>query len=205
MRLGHTFFGSLVLAAMLLSFSFFVLPVFAQEGVCDTTGLDDDLEDCGTSESEGSADIEGGFEDIVGDGTPGSSIGLVFTNICTSPKPTTEGQVDTCACRAEGKCTLDNMLQIFVNISIFILGICGSIILLMFIYGGFLWVTSRGDADRIKKGKETVTNSVIGLAIILLSYSIINFVIAAFAGNALTPGATIEKTLEDANPENTPN
>jgi hypothetical protein len=203
MRLGYSFFKAGLLVALVFSVVFFSTPVFAQEDVCDTTGLEDDLPDCGTSTSEGSADIEGGFDDIVGSGTPGTSIGLVFTNICTAPGPDVQGSPTYCACRAEGKCSLDDVMQIFVNISIFILGISGSIVLLMFVYGGFLWITSRGDADRVKKGKDTVTNSVIGLAIILLSYSIINFVIATFAG--VEPGSTIEDTLEDANPDNTPN
>lgn len=136
------------------------------------------------------------FQDIVGSGETGSGAkGLIFANICEYPAPT-DGRADTCACRGTGNCSLDDILQLFVNITVLILGISGSLILLMFVYGGFLWVTSRGDAKRIEKGKDTITQAVIGFAIILLSYSIVNFVIAALAGDA--PGATLEDTIQNA-------
>jgi amino acid transporter len=59
----------------------------------------------------------------------------------------------------------------------FALGIVGSLFLLMFIYGGFLWMTAGGSGDRTKKAKNTIVNAVLGMAIILLSYTIISFVI----------------------------
>ena len=120
--------------------------------------------------------------------------GIIFANmeadcvdgICTSRE----------ACVEDGQCTLNQILQVFVNITIFILGISGSVILLMFVYGGFLWVTSRGEAKRIEKGKDTVTQAVIGFAIIVLAYSMVNFLIAALAGDA--PSETIEETIQNA-------
>jgi hypothetical protein len=145
-------------------------------------------------------DPAAGFDDIVGTGPNGdNAVGLIFANICDSPAPP-EGGADTCACRDTGQCDLDDVLQVFVNVTIFILGISGSVILLMFVYGGFLWITSRGDAKRIEKGKDTITHAVIGFAIIVLSYSMINFLIAALAGDA--PGETIEETIENAADKN---
>lgn len=138
-----------------------------------------------------------GFDQLVGTGNDGAgAVGLVFLNICEGPAPVEGGPADTCTCRSEGRCDLDDIMQLFVNISILILGVSGSLVLLMFIYGGFLWVTSRGDAKRIEKGKETVTQAVIGFAIIVLSYSIINFAIAALAGDQA--GSTIEETIDNA-------
>lgn len=122
----------------------------------------------------------GTFDDIVGaNGRP--AIGLVFVNICSTAKPAA-GKSDSCPCRASGQCSVDDILQLFVNVTILILGVIGSLVLLMFIYGGFLWVTSRGDSKRIEKGKETITQAVIGFAIVLLSYSMINFLIGALGG-----------------------
>ena len=131
-----------------------------------------------------------GFADIVGaNGRP--AIGLIFANICAGPKPTTGD--DSCECRAVGRCSLDNILQLFVNVTTLILGVIGSLVLLMFVYGGFLWVTSRGEAKRVEKGKDVITQAVIGFAIVVLSYSMINFLIAALAGDK--PGATLEETI----------
>jgi len=63
-----------------------------------------------------------------------------------------------------------------------VMGIVGSIALLMFIYGGFLWLTSAGNTEKIQKGKQVVVWAVIGLAIIFLSYALVNFVISGLTG-----------------------
>jgi hypothetical protein len=59
------------------------------------------------------------------------------------------------------------------------LGITGSLALLFFIYGGFLWLTSGGSPDKIKKGRDVFLWSVVGLVIIFSSYLMVDFVIKA--------------------------
>lgn len=88
------------------------------------------------------------------------------------------------------------MIQIFVNISIAILALSGSIALLMFFYGGFTWVTSMGNPKKVEQGKEIIVRAVIGLAIIFGSYAFVNFLIAAISGKP--PGTTIEQTIDSA-------
>lgn len=46
------------------------------------------------------------------------------------------------------------------------LGIIGSITLVIFAYGGYLWLTSGGVADKIKQGKQTFIWAAVGLVII---------------------------------------
>lgn len=123
---------------------------------------------------------EAGFNNILKDG-------IIFANMN-----------DGGDCKEKGECSLDQIMQVVVNVTIFILGISGSVVLLMFVYGGFLWVTSQGNAQRVEKGKDTITQAVIGFALILLAYSMINFLIAALAGNAATPGDTLEETIREA-------
>lgn len=62
----------------------------------------------------------------------------------------------------------------------YVLGVIGILALVMFIYGGILWMTSGGSADKIKKGKDTIVWAVLGLAIVFFSYAIVNFVLKAF-------------------------
>ena len=52
-------------------------------------------------------------------------------------------------------------------------GIAGSVAFLMFIYGGFTWLTSGGSPERIKKGKDTFIWATIGLIIIFSAYTIL--------------------------------
>lgn len=67
--------------------------------------------------------------------------------------------------------------KIIGNIIKVILGIVGSITLAIFIYGGLLWMTSSGNTERIKKGRDTLVWATIGLMVIFGSYTVVNFVI----------------------------
>ncbi len=64
------------------------------------------------------------------------------------------------------------------------LGISGSLALLMFIWGGMLWLTSGGSPERIQKGKNTIVWAVLGLVLIFGSYAILNFVLGTILGTA---------------------
>jgi hypothetical protein len=75
------------------------------------------------------------------------------------------------------------------------LGIVGSIALLMFIYGGFLWMTSHGNEQQITKGKNVLVWAIIGLAVIFLSYTLVGFVIKGLTRGGAT-GAAGEVNVE---------
>ncbi len=47
---------------------------------------------------------------------------------------------------------------------------------LMIIYGGFLYLTARGNDAQAKDGRKTLVNALIGLVIIILSYMIVQIV-----------------------------
>jgi len=59
------------------------------------------------------------------------------------------------------------------------LNLLGIILLLMFVWGGFLFMTSGGDDEQRSKAKSTILNAVIGLIIILMANSIVVYVIGA--------------------------
>jgi len=59
-----------------------------------------------------------------------------------------------------------------------LLGIVGSLSLIMFIYGGILWIISGGNEENVKKGKETLKWAIFGIVIVFASYGILNFVIS---------------------------
>lgn len=58
-----------------------------------------------------------------------------------------------------------------------VLRVVGVLALVVFIYGGFCWMLSGGNPEKIKKGKEAMIWGVFGLAIIFFSYAIINFIL----------------------------
>lgn len=58
----------------------------------------------------------------------------------------------------------------------FLLSGLGALTLLMGIYGGASWLLAAGNEEKITKAKKTLSYAVLGLVIVLASYSIINFV-----------------------------
>ncbi|MFH1171763.1 MAG: pilin, partial [bacterium] len=76
-----------------------------------------------------------------------------------------------------------------INIINWALGLLGLLAVGLMIYGGFLWLTSGGSEDRIRRAKKILINTLIGLVIILLSWAIVNFVLN-FTNNVTNPGNT---------------
>ena len=62
------------------------------------------------------------------------------------------------------------------------LGLFGTIFFVLVLYGGYKWMVARGDATESKKGKEIITDAVIGLIIVLAAYIISNFVVDKITG-----------------------
>ena len=96
-------------------------------------------------------------------------------------------------CRERGQCTLDQILQVFVNLANFTLGISGTVLLFVFIYGGFKWMTARGDHKSIDSGNQAMTGGVVGIVIIFGAYVAINFILAGLKGT--DPTANLEGTV----------
>jgi hypothetical protein len=74
-----------------------------------------------------------------------------------------------------GNYSLNDILLVAVNVSNWILGVVGSVALLFFIYGGFVFIFSSGNEQTVSKGKQILLNAVIGLVIVFASYIIIQF------------------------------
>lgn len=68
------------------------------------------------------------------------------------------------------------------NLIKYALGIIGTLTVLFIIYGGFQWITARGNAEQAGSAQKTVVNATIGLIVVTLSYLIISL--------ALTFGST---------------
>ncbi|MFA6027410.1 MAG: hypothetical protein WC752_00585 [Patescibacteria group bacterium] len=76
-----------------------------------------------------------------------------------------------------------NPTIIIANVIRAMLGVLGAVTLLMFIYGGFMLVFSQGNEEKLKKGRGTLIWAIIGMAIVLTSYSILSYVFKIIAGS----------------------
>ena len=57
-----------------------------------------------------------------------------------------------------------------------LLYVTGAIAVIVIIIGGLRYVTSTGDATRIKQAKDTILYGVVGLIVAILAYAIVRFV-----------------------------
>ena len=67
-----------------------------------------------------------------------------------------------------------------------IFSIVGSLALLMVVYGGVLWITSRGETKQVQKGKDILTWCFLGLVIMTSAYVIINAVITGLTTGSVS-------------------
>lgn len=58
-----------------------------------------------------------------------------------------------------------------------VLGIVGSLALAMFVYGGLIWMTAAGNADRVTKGRQILVWAAVGLIVIFSSYGLVKLVL----------------------------
>lgn len=72
-----------------------------------------------------------------------------------------------------GQGKLIDILQAFIYL-FFIFAIIFA--LLVLIYSGWLWMTSAGDKQKIATVKQRIVYALVGLAVIFLSFFIVNFV-----------------------------
>lgn len=66
------------------------------------------------------------------------------------------------------------------------LGLSGSIALVMVIYGGFLWLTSNGNPEKIDKGRKVLVWAFVGLAVIFSAYTLTSAIISALVVSSTT-------------------
>lgn len=72
----------------------------------------------------------------------------------------------------------DDVFYIFSSIINTVISMLGIIFIALMIYGGYLWMTARGNEDQVEKSKKLITAAVIGLIIVLSAYAISYFVVS---------------------------
>ncbi len=75
--------------------------------------------------------------------------------------------------------TTNTLPELIGNIIAVLLSVLGIIFVVLVVYAGFLYLTAAGDDAKVKKAKTLLTQSVIGLIIIVAAYAIAAFVIDA--------------------------
>lgn len=76
-----------------------------------------------------------------------------------------------------------NADTVITNVINAVIGVLGLVCVIVMIVGGVTYMTSGGDAGKVKKGKDTILYGLIGLVVCALSFVLVNFVIVNILGN----------------------
>lgn len=79
--------------------------------------------------------------------------------------------------QVDGSVDLFSMVGLVINS---VLGLLGTIFIILMIYAGFGWMTAAGNEQKTEKAISTIKHSIIGLIITLSSWAIWAFIFAAF-------------------------
>lgn len=73
--------------------------------------------------------------------------------------------------------------EVILRILNYVLGIVGIVALAYLVYGGFMYITSAGNEDKIETAKGIITNAIIGIIVIGVAAVLVNFVIRGVGGS----------------------
>ena len=93
------------------------------------------------------------------------------SNICNLNVP--EDIKRASGCNGEG----DKLPSTITNILYGIIGVSSFVAVVFVVVGGVQYMTSAGDTQKTEKGKRTIIYALIGMAVCVLAFAIVNFVI----------------------------
>ncbi|MBT3949105.1 hypothetical protein HOF40_03385, partial [Candidatus Parcubacteria bacterium] len=125
----------------------------------------------------GWANMKSEWVDPVTSESPSPSAAGTPAGGTASPASTYSCQPPECTPLKNPLGTVDAIPVIFGNVIKALTGFMGSAALLVFIYGGVMWIMSGGNAERVKKGNQAMIWAVVGIVVIFSSYAIITLVI----------------------------
>ena len=82
--------------------------------------------------------------------------------------------------------TIDCIAPIFANLIYWLIILSGTVAVFLIIFGGIKFLTSSGDQAKVESAKKTITWSIIGLVVVLLSFMIVNIIADLTGANCIT-------------------
>lgn len=109
---------------------------------------------------------------------------LVLAPVASAQAPQTLGAADVqTVAQAAGVDGATDLFAIIGNIINIFFSVLGVLLLLYFLYAGYLWMTAGGDQEQVQKAQTTIKNAVIGLVIIVSSFAVSRFILDWLAGD----------------------
>ncbi len=69
--------------------------------------------------------------------------------------------------------TVSDIINIIMD---FLIPLSGAILFLILVWGGYSFMSSRGEAEKVKTAKAVITSGIIGFVLLIMSYFIVKFI-----------------------------
>ncbi len=79
-----------------------------------------------------------------------------------------------------------------------LLNFVGMIAIIVILYGGFVYMTSQGEDEKINQSKQIIKNGILGILVVMMSYGIAQFTINSIrfgSGDQCSPGQVAQDSL----------
>ena len=90
------------------------------------------------------------------------------------------GQLDmsgvSSCCISNGDCTLDDIVTTGASFANLLTQLSAAFFFATFVYGGAMYLLSFGDKGRVDKGKKAITGAAVGMLIVLMAWTIVNYI-----------------------------
>ncbi len=111
-------------------------------------------------------------------------LSILISNISfVAAQPTTGGtagsETGLVKCGVSRDCTICDIFILIRDVFNFALGILAALAVLSIVIGGIYVLTSAGNSGRVSEGYSIITNAVIGLLLVMASFLLFSFVLAA--------------------------
>lgn len=96
---------------------------------------------------------------------------------------------------SSNECGICDALAVFTRAAHFLLASLGGIAAIFFLWGGVGLIFNWGNEEKIQGAKKTLVGTLIGVAIVLLSWTLVNIVVGILTADAGTQSPNFSKVL----------
>lgn len=128
-------------------------------------------------------DVDSCSSEFIANAKPNLSTGKCETVPLDTPlpvAPSTSGIGGTGAVSLTNPLNSGSIPSLISNVINWLLSIMGAIALAIFVYGGFMWLTSAGNDKKVAAGKDALKWAAIGLGCVFFSYIAVGFILELF-------------------------
>ena len=109
-------------------------------------------------------------------------VGTLVFNVASAALPT----LVVCGRSGQSACKITQLYTLIIHLVNYLIGAASLLAIGYIFYGAIYMMLARGNDDQYKKAKQTMTNAISGLIIVLLAYLIVSFIVAALSGASLS-------------------